>query len=294
MIVPLLWAAAALAPQGAQIDPTLAAYQKMVKPYQNAAAIHLECTSEMLINPDAIGLELSAGETPSLDKDGLVSLGKIKSSIHFAKPSHGSSLDRGSLDFMSEKIEFNREHVGNGEAIFLLDHLEKSYEGPVGLSEIDSPLLEIPALGTWFGRPGPNLDTLDQLPNDPAHQAMTGFRIQTHDTVIDMWFDLQGMLKLASSSTMDEGHTLQTIRMSFDHVELLTKVEDLKLYVKAIPKDYVEETFDSAGELDSFENAFIPVGRSAPPANFTDMNGESLTLASLKGKTVLLNFWFYH
>jgi peroxiredoxin len=294
MIVPLLWAAAALAPQAAQIDPTLAAYQKMVKPYQNAAGIHLECSSELLINPIALGLNLDEMDLPTANAHGLIPMGKIDSSLHFAKPNYGSLFDRAKLDIMGQQMEFQLEHIGDGEAIYLLDHLEKTFEGPMALNEVDSPLLEVPLLAAWFGRPGPSLDTLDRLPADPAHEGMTGFRIQDQDLVVQLWFDGKGLLKQASSSTMEGNAVLQITRMSFRQVELLTEVKEFKSFAKAIPEDFSKDSFEDAGEVDSFEDAFIPVGRSAPAASFTDMNGESLTLASLKGKTVLLNFWFYH
>jgi cytochrome oxidase Cu insertion factor (SCO1/SenC/PrrC family) len=36
------------------------------------------------------------------------------------------------------------------------------------------------------------------------------------------------------------------------------------------------------------------VGDAAPNVTFTGMDGGRFDLASLRGRTVLLNFWFYH
>ncbi len=42
------------------------------------------------------------------------------------------------------------------------------------------------------------------------------------------------------------------------------------------------------------EASLLAVGSEAPNVVVTTMNDESVRLDSFRGKTVLLNFWFYH
>lgn len=48
------------------------------------------------------------------------------------------------------------------------------------------------------------------------------------------------------------------------------------------------------GRYARFEKDFLPVGQPAPAVVFKNLDGTELSLASLRGKAVLLNFWFYN
>ena len=51
---------------------------------------------------------------------------------------------------------------------------------------------------------------------------------------------------------------------------------------------------DSASDFSEFERTLLPVGAAAPDVTVTGMDGQPLALSSLRGKTLLVNFWFYH
>ena len=48
------------------------------------------------------------------------------------------------------------------------------------------------------------------------------------------------------------------------------------------------------GGSGSFEDSLLAVGAPAPDVTVQRLDGSSLALSSLRGKTVLLNFWFHH
>ena len=50
---------------------------------------------------------------------------------------------------------------------------------------------------------------------------------------------------------------------------------------------------DEASELADLESDLIPTGSPAPDVSFITMDDGGLKLSSLRGKTLLLNFWFY-
>ena len=51
----------------------------------------------------------------------------------------------------------------------------------------------------------------------------------------------------------------------------------------------VDDEFDFA-ELDA---SLLPVGSPVPDVTVTDMDDQPVALSSLRGKTLLVNFWFY-
>ncbi|HZM00927.1 MAG TPA: hypothetical protein VFD43_11820 [Planctomycetota bacterium] len=45
---------------------------------------------------------------------------------------------------------------------------------------------------------------------------------------------------------------------------------------------------------DDYEASLLAVGATIPDVSVTGMDDQALALSSLRGKTLLLNFWFYH
>jgi cytochrome oxidase Cu insertion factor (SCO1/SenC/PrrC family) len=45
---------------------------------------------------------------------------------------------------------------------------------------------------------------------------------------------------------------------------------------------------------DDLEASLLPVGGAVPDITVTDMSDQSVAFTSLKGQTLLVNFWFYH
>ena len=46
--------------------------------------------------------------------------------------------------------------------------------------------------------------------------------------------------------------------------------------------------------LDELEAKLLPVGAALPDVTVTGMDDQPLALSSLRGQTLLVNFWFYH
>ena len=73
----------------------------------------------------------------------------------------------------------------------------------------------------------------------------------------------------------------------------MTHVQVVARFGDSAPEGFeVIET--SEQEAPDFEAGLLSVGATAPEVSFTAMDDAQVALASLKGKTVLLNFWFYH
>jgi cytochrome oxidase Cu insertion factor (SCO1/SenC/PrrC family) len=48
------------------------------------------------------------------------------------------------------------------------------------------------------------------------------------------------------------------------------------------------------GTSDDLEATLLPVGGAVPDVAVTDMSDQSVAFSSLRGQTLLVNFWFYH
>jgi cytochrome oxidase Cu insertion factor (SCO1/SenC/PrrC family) len=48
------------------------------------------------------------------------------------------------------------------------------------------------------------------------------------------------------------------------------------------------------GPMAEYNKSLLAVGSAAPDVVLTDMDDREVKLSSLRGKTLLLNFWFYH
>ena len=46
--------------------------------------------------------------------------------------------------------------------------------------------------------------------------------------------------------------------------------------------------------MDELEASLLPVGASIPDVTVTGMDDQPVALSSLRGQTLLVNFWFYH
>jgi cytochrome oxidase Cu insertion factor (SCO1/SenC/PrrC family) len=50
----------------------------------------------------------------------------------------------------------------------------------------------------------------------------------------------------------------------------------------------------SGGGSSDLEADLVPTGSPAPDVTVIGMDDAAITLSSLRGKTLLVNFWFYH
>lgn len=195
------------------------------------------------------------------------------------------------------------EWIGTGEKVFAVDHEEK-WVSAEGREWKDSELgFFLPFLGPTWSIGSMQAEKCSFLPPLADHPDWQGLQIQgdsqddelgEEPTELQVWLGPDGMIRRAVAPLGG------TAVMNFEITAMALAVKvDLKEYVAAIPEGYeVLEDESTAGDEvatdSSLEASLLPIGDSAPDALFIGMDDVEFTLASLHGKTVLLNFWFYH
>lgn len=195
------------------------------------------------------------------------------------------------------------EWIGNGEKIYAVDHEEKSLSVE-GAAWNESELgFFLPFLGPTWSSASLTAHDVALLPALAEHPDWQGLRIRDAAAEADsgeelaevrIWLGPDGLLRRAVSSL---GGTA-VLNFEVSRMELAEKV-NLKQFIASFPEGY--EVFDEesgAGEDEaggsSLEASLLPVGAPAPEALFIGMDDAEFSLSSLRGKTVLLNFWFFH
>lgn len=267
-------------------NPVHTAFQKSLAPFRDAAALHLNGSMEIHLNPEALGEPVKEG-APALKK-----IGTITSTVRWAKPHYGSMKMNGVIDFMGFEQKIDVETLGTAEGIYLAEHDAKMLEGPMGLDEIGDPMMELEPFVSFMTGKTKIPTGLKMLPADEAHAGMQGWSWTGDQGEIHAW--MKGSTPVSIKIDMKEGETvMQRITFSFSKVELVKEVE-AKTYIAKLPKDYGSFDDESVDAEDDFETSLLAVGAKAPNVVMTDMADKEVSLASLQGKTVLINFWFFH
>ncbi len=295
MLLTTLLALPVLLQQEPPPDPAVVAYTKVIQQYQKAQALHLSGTMEIFIPPMDEEEAEPNGEAPAL-----LSMGTIDLSARLARPALGNFKMKGELNFKGQSMPIHMEMIGSKDGLFSLDHDEETYLELDGIGDPEGPALamsEVDPLGAWFG------NSLEQkakpvlLDASKAPKGDLGFRFADKERKREFWIDAKGRLLRATVVLMDGKEVMQRMEFRFTECETLAKV-DAATYARAIPEGYAlrEENYDfgEAEDMPDFEGSLLAVGAAAPAVKMTDMSGEEVSMASLKGKTVLLNFWFYH
>jgi hypothetical protein len=267
-------------------NPVHTAFQKSLAPFREAAALHLNGSMEIHHNPEAFGETVEVG-APALKK-----IGTITSTVRWAKPHYGTMRMSGVIDFLGFEQKIDVETLGTAEGVYMAEHDTKMLEGPMGLDEMGDPMMELEPFASFMTGKTTIPAGLKMLPTDDAHAGMQGWSWTGDQGEVHAW--LKKGIPVSIKIDMKEGETLmQRVSFNFSKVELVKEVE-AKTYIAKLPKDYGSFEDESVGADAGLEAGLLAVGAKAPNVVMTNMQDKEVSLASLQGKTVLLNFWFFH
>ena len=258
----------------------------------------------------APALDLSAAIDLTVSFLGEESAQRAQIEMHAMHPAAGSMR----VEFSEDPVEGEEavpadvsEYLGDGTSIYQLDREEKVFRN-VG-SQWFNELGLVSPLVAWCGREDESMLTpiLSVAFAEKSTPERTGLRIvrtmadpdapESKDapTMTEpLWVDAKNRVVGGKIELAQEG-------ISFTATLTVTKWElpaapALADYVRQLPEGFTEGTASDDEDVmgSDFEAQLLPVGAEAPAVTMTGMDDLELTLASLKGEPVLLNFWFYH
>ncbi len=281
----LLIAAPLLQEPVPELSPAQKYFAVIEAKLDKAPALHLTATADMSM---AMGEEL-------------MPMGTLNFDIHFARPLNGWGEVSGEINFMGMQEERSQGLLLDGKKIWAADHKQQS------LMEIGSDLAELgqdmPGLdfAAWWMGQKPSADSLSLISDEKEHPGLTGLQIDDFEMTTVTWFNEKGIPQ-SSEVTPNEGGMTPSFSVTYNSVELPAKIK-LEEYKVEMPEDYtvitIEEMMAETGytdgmDEDSLEDSLLSVGADAPDVTFIGMDDVEVKLSAYRGKTVLLNFWFYH
>lgn len=263
-------------PATAAPEPARAAWNALLKSYDEAAALRLRANIVL--------------EDPAAEDTEAMTL-RLKVEAELMRPCAGRILLDGTEVAAGEEPEAIRvEYLGTGAGVFQLDGEERVAVRDGDAWSECSAMFFLSFLGKGWAGELVGAETVSFLPAREDHPdwvgiALTGPDLFGEDGTSIAWLDAAGALR---SFTLPIGGTAQLVA-TIDALELLAKA-DPKQMIRPIPEDY--EVL--APEEIDLEESMLEVGAQAPAAQLIGMDDTAFALSSLQGKTVLLNFWFFH
>jgi hypothetical protein len=286
-----------------------ARYQQLLASWAKATAVHFSATAKVILLKD----------------DQEMDLGAIEMDMAFARPLSGQLNMQGEVGYEKERFPVHASIYGDGKRLVYLDHKEKSFVPAGGIDVIALGLQGFTPLQAWAGLEASKALSVKELEAEQLAKNWTGLEIHFKGSTVTFQFDPDGALKVARVAPSGKRALMQIMEYHFHSIELKAKVE-LAVYNRSVPEGYSpqkkavavtdqttatdqvqeqpgigiepaieEESWPGKEAGDSkYERDLLATGSIAPDVTFTDMQGKSFSLASLRGKTVLLNFWFYH
>ncbi len=179
------------------------------------------------------------------------------------------------------------EFVGDGESVYFLDAAAETALDVGGewiaMQPEATPMLAF--LGREFLAPATLVEVTDE-----KRAGQRGLRAEFDQRAETLWLDADAKVVGITTRLEQNG-----VKFSSDFVVsgwTLHQEADVASYAVELPEGYQVEEM-GGGPMDP-NAGLLAVGEDAPDVTLTDMDGNEFQLASLKGKTVLLNFWFYH
>jgi len=175
--------------------------------------------------------------------------------------------------------------IGTGDGVYAAEHEMKTV-ARAGDDWSAAGLDFVEPLGAWAGSPAPKPEDARFLDATEGREGWTGISYTWQDAQRELWLDAEGVWR--------ESHAVRAGDTEY-HV-VITSLErhekvDARTWRGTLPEGYAEAVEQGLGDL---EANLLEVGVAAPEVDFLDLDGTPVPLASLRGKTVLLNFWFYH
>lgn len=235
---------------------------------------------------------------------------KMQIQLKLARPGHGTASWTTVFGEGEEAETVVIDWIGTGDKVYAVDHEDK-VAFVEGAEWKDSEFgYFLPFLGPSWCSGSLEVREVSPLPPPAEHPDWRGLKVlgaappQEDDVddslegvpeeVIEMqvWLAPDGAIRRAVTSLGD------TAKMSFE-IDLITLSEkaDLEKFRMTMPEGYeiLDEAEESPAEEEfSLDGSLLPVGAQAPEALLIGLDDVEFTLSSLQGKTVLLNFWFFH
>jgi hypothetical protein len=278
-------------------------YQRLLDSWQKATAVHFSATAKVILLKDEQELDLGA----------------IELEMAFARPRSGQFKMKGEVGYQDERFPVDAAILGDGKRLVYLDHKDRTYLPAGGIDAIAMGMQGFTPLQAWAGLEMTKPESVGAMAADQLAKNWTGLEIRFKGSTSILQFDPKGALRVARIAPNGKRALLQIMEYHFRSIELKEKVE-LGAYNNSVPEGYSpqkeqvafadesvgqdevgvepavkEESWEGKEPGDSkYERDLLATGSLAPDVTFTDMQGETFSLASLRGKTVLLNFWFYH
>lgn len=271
---------ASVPPPPTPAEKALASFQAKL---EKAPALHFEAQAKMT-------MEMGDQKMP---------LGSFDFKFHFARPLNGSMDLHGVMEFMGQREEMTVQYLGDGESLWEVDPDAQTIcnfgSDPSFLAD---PAMGFDPIALWTGR-GLELDQVHLRTDEKKYPGLQGLELSGLGMTRTMWLDSQHAVKAFTMVPLEKGAGIPEIEMQVTSFELPEKIK-LEDYEVPLPEGYelieLEELGygDGGGIGDDYEENLLAVGDSAPEVTFIGMDDVQTSLASYKGKTVLLNFWFYH
>jgi len=192
--------------------------------------------------------------------------------LRIARPLHG----RITIASGASKTEL----VAAGDKILLVDHQAKQFR-PIASKWL--PVVQVYPMAVWCTPKKPPEMTAVTREQDGA------FKLVFKDGHTEwLWFDDKGGLAKAKSKTV-QGETVQEATGTFKTFEFATGEINPADFAAKPPEGYGLD--DPLAQMNA---KLLKVGDPAPDVSVTRLDGTAVKLSDLKGKTVLLNFWFFH
>ena len=270
-------------------NPAALALASFASEINQGQALHFSLETEFSI-------ELRSGE-------GLKVLSRSSVEAHLLKPMSGwvRIEGEGAGAGGGEKIDIT--FVGDGKNFWLLDHSRKQrIKTGKGFKNLEMFLPHFSPLEFWLEPRGDEFSGNDETswpsgsiefaPPNKIFAGLIGLSFAVDKGWETLWLDDEDALK---------AFTWRTDPEKGRHIEVAMTEIDLSQPDKVSPEDYkseIPETYQlvdlEARKADSLTASFLSVGSKAPSVAFKDVSGRATTLEDFLGRTVLLNFWFYH
>lgn len=240
---------------------------------------------------------------PSIEGDEEQEVMRLQFTARVARPGAGSAHISGSFPSEEEsgaREEFALQYLGTREGVYFADPQQELaiWEAEAWSSSQFGVFL--PFLGPSWCAESFDPHSFTMLPADADLAGWTGVRIEGEDAfempgTLDLWYDVEGGLRRVLV------HQPENANMEIQISAFETVLEaDPEAYFAVLPEDWEVMSMDElmaeeeSGGVGAFEDSLLAIGAQAPDVTLIGMDDVEFTLASLQGKTVLLNFWFFH
>lgn len=267
------------------VDPAVEALAAISAKIHDGEALHFSLETDFSI-------ELREGE-------GLEALSRSSVEARLLKPMLGWVRIQGEGNSPGDGDKIDVTFVGDGKNFWLLDHARKQrIKTGRGFKNLEMFLPHFLPLRFWLEGPSSDEKTpwpsgaVEFAPPNKAFEGLFGLELAEDKGWKTLWLDDEGALKAFTWRTDPEkGRPIRVAMTGLDlsHPDEISP-ED---YEVEIPEGY--QLIDlEARKSDSMTASLLTVGSMVPSVGFTDISGRTLTMEDFQGKTVFLNFWFYH